>query len=148
MRDSLELLVVAPNHIDQAWRDGAHRLSEAFDRYNAECTIDQLRMRLVRGEATLLTIRKDGKHIVWVAVEFIQYPNMRALHVAALYARHALSAEAFELVMDYGHAGGASVIQCAASGAAKRLYEHKCGYMEAYSILRRPICQAAADHRT
>ena len=144
----MNLYVIGPQHIDRAWREGAHNLSKAFDRYNEECTVEQMRMRLTRGEATLLTIVEDGKHTVWVAVEFIQYPNVRALHVAALYAPHALTEAAFQLVMDYGHAGGASVIQCAASGAAQRLYERKCGYEPAYTLLRRPICQVAAAEAT
>lgn len=141
----MNLFVVNPNHIDQAWRNGASNLAKAFDRYSDECTIEQMKMRLSRGEATLLAIMDGDRYAAWVAVEFIQYPNLRALHVAALYAPGALNDETLHLVMNYGQAAGASVIQCAANGAAKRLYERKCGYEPAYTILRRPICQVAAE---
>lgn len=133
------LCVVAPQHVDRAWADGACLLAKA-ERYAAgECTPDQLKMRLAYGELTLLTIMDGSAHVAWVAVQFIQYANMRVLHIGALYAPGAFNDETFRLVADYARAGGASSIQCAAADGPERLYRHKFGFEKAYTILRKKL---------
>lgn len=133
------LCVVAPQHIDRAWADGACQLVKAERYSDGECTPDQLKMRLAYGELTLLTIMDGPAHVAWVAVQFIQYANMRVLHIGALYAPGAFNDETFRLVADYARAGGASSIQCAAADGPERLYRRKFGFEKAYTILRKKL---------
>lgn len=135
----MNLCVVGPTYIDRAWADGACMLAKAERYSDGECTPDQLKMRLARGELTLLTIMDGEAHVAWVAVQFIQYANMRVLHIGALYAPGAFNDETFSLVAEYGRAGGASQIQCAAADGPERLYRRKFGFQKAYTILRKKL---------
>lgn len=137
--NSMNLLIVGAQHIDRAWADGASQLAKAERYADGECTPDQLKMRLAMGELTLLTIMDGADHVAWVAVQFIQYANIRVLHIGALYAPGAFNDETFSLVADYARAGGASQIQCAAADGPERLYRHKFGFEKAYTILRKKL---------
>lgn len=133
------MCVVAPQHVDRAWADGACSLGKSLHYAAGECTPDQLKMRLARGELTLLTMMQDGVHVAWVAVQFIQYANLRVLHIDALYAPGAFNDETFQHVADYARAGGASSIQCAAAGGPERLYRQKFGFEHIYTIMRKTL---------
>jgi len=146
MRDGVDLFVVAPNHIDQAWRDGAHRLSEAIERARDEVTADQLKMQLARGEMTLLLLKVGGVDS-WYVVEFVQKPNMRVLFVHAMVAAGATTEAAMGKLEEYARQGGASAIDCACYGAAARIFA-RFGFDEIYSIARKPLWLAAAEQRT
>lgn len=100
---------------------------------------DQLKMRLARGELTLLSMMQGDAHVAWAAVQFIQYANRRVLHIDALYAPGTCNEETFTLVADYARAGGASSIQCAAADGPERLYRRKFGFEKAYTILRKKL---------
>lgn len=132
-----EMFVVSPQHIDRAWRDGAHRLSEATER-TEDCTASQLKYRLATGELTLLKIEPDS----WYVVDFLQLANMRVLHIHAMYARGNTTDRAMELLSEYAKAGGASSIQCAAYGGAARIFERRFGFNEVYKVMRKPLWTA------
>ena len=134
----MNLFVVSPTHIDQAWREGASKLSQATKRAADECTGDQLKYRLARGELTLITVTSDPP--LWLAVNFNQHPNMRVLFIYAMAG--ATSGEAMRLVEQYAKQGGASAIECAAYGAAARIGERRYGLSEVYRILRKPLWAA------
>lgn len=136
----MNLYVIGQQHIDRAWKEGAHLLGAACVRSAGECSPGQLKYRLALGELTLLTIRDDEKPVAWMAVKFIQFPNMRALHVEAIYAPGATAA--FDLLADYARAGGASHLQGACGESVARLWKQKFGFEEAYRIMRKPLWAA------
>lgn len=146
MPDSMNLFVVGPEHLDRAWRDGADKLEEALKHAPGECTIDQLKYRIARGETILLMI--EGEKRAWIAVEFWQMPNMRVLHVYAIYAPGATMQAAFELLEQYAIAGGASAIQGACTEAVSKLWARKFGFQEMYRISRRMLWADQAAPRT
>lgn len=131
-----QLSIVHPNFTDQAWRDGAHNLSKACQRAIDECTPDQLKMRISRGELGLIAAMNEGKPKAWAAIEFIQSPNMRILHVYAIYAPGAAFGEVFEVLKDYAKSQGCSAIQGACDEAVSRLWGRRFGFEEAYRIMR------------
>lgn len=135
----MQLLHVAPHQMDQAWRDGAFLLGDACIKSAGEVTADQLKMRLARGELTLLCGSEDGNPVAWAAVTFEQYPNLRALFVYAIWASGHTSAEAFELLAKYGKEGGASVIRGACDEAIARLWARKFGFTQAYQIMEKSL---------
>lgn len=139
-----QLSIVNPTHIDHAWRDGASQLSKACDKSAGECDPGQLKMRLIRGELTLLRAT-DGETTGWAATEMMVYPNFRALHVYAIYAPGAAGVEVFNLLKDYAKGLGASCVQGACNDAVGRLWEKKLGFTEAYKIMRYDLW--AADHK-
>lgn len=134
----MQLFTVGSNHIDRAWREGAHQLSKACERAQGECTASQLKMRLARGELTLLTMTGDPPS--WFAVSFTQHPNMRVLFIYAMSGR--TSDEAMGLIEAYANQGGASAIEFAAYGAAARIGERRFGFSEVYRVLRKELWPA------
>lgn len=132
---TVELLTVPASHIDRAWRDGAHKLSEACDTSGGEITGDQLKLILSRGERTLVVMRRVGEIVGWGAVMVDQRPNVRALHVSAMYAPGGEFEEFFGELKKYAAMNGCSVVRCAAGPVQARLYRMKCGFKPVYEVL-------------
>lgn len=130
-----KLVVVNPAFTDQAWRDGAVSLSEACKRSAGECDPGQLKMRISRGELGLL-MATDGNNKAWAAVEISQTPNLRLLHVYAIYAPGLTFACVFDLLKDYARGNGCSAIQGACDEAIARLWVRRFRFKEAYRIMR------------
>ncbi len=131
-----QLSVVHPHFTDQAWRDGASNLAKACERSAGECTADQLKMRISRGELALVAAVNEGKPKGWAALDFLQTPNMRILHVYAIYAPGAAFGEVFNVLKDYAKSQGCSAIQGACDEAVSRLWSRRFGFKETYRIMR------------
>lgn len=132
MPSSVELVVVPPTHVDFAWRDGAAALGESCVE---ECTPDQLKTILGRGERTLVMLRDEGKAIGWGAFRVDPLPNMRVLHVTNLAAHHAHFELFFAALKDMAHRLGCSRVRCSCLPAQARLFKHKCGFTPVYETL-------------
>lgn len=132
-----KLYVIAKEHIDHAWAEGASNLSIACAKSDGECTGSQMKTRLSLGGLTLLCVREGFKPKAWIAVRFLQFSNLRALHVEAIYAPGAT--DAFPLLEEYAKRGGASVIQGACDDAVARLWHGKFGFKKAYTIMRKAL---------
>lgn len=131
----VELLTVPATHIDRAWRDGAHKLSEACDTSGGEITGDQLKMILSRGERTLLAMRRDGAFVGWGVLRLDQLPNARVLMVTDMYAPGAEFGAFFDELKGFAAMNGCSRIRCAAGPARARLYQMKCDFKPVYQVL-------------
>lgn len=143
-----QLFTIAPEHIDRAWRDGAHNLAHAVKLATGECTADQLKYKLAKGEHILLHIRDENDTCLergaWLAVHFIQCPNVRLLHIAAIYAPGATADAAFDMLKAYAVQGGASAIQGACNDAVAKLWAKRFDFKQAYKIMRCELWTAAA----
>lgn len=131
-----ELKHVPAAFIDQAWKDGAHKLSEACEQSGGEITADQLKMLLARGERTLLAVMQYGQPKGWIVVRLDQLPNVRALHVCELYAPGATFEECREQLWEYARQNGCSEVRCSAKPAQARLYRMRWGFEPIYETLR------------
>ena len=119
-----------PSHmIDQLWRGDADALVSAMARNGGECTGDQLKMMLMRGEMMLI-----GSDDLWAAVQHIQHPNRRVLHVYAVACardgRGMNDADINELA-EYARQTGCTALTCSADKAAERLYA-RYGFVSQY----------------
>lgn len=138
---NLTLCTVGPQFIEYAWSDGAYRLGEVVQSDGTgECTAEQLKGRLLRQECALLAA-VDSHRVPhgWVAVEWLNFPNMRVLHVYAIHAPGATLPNVFDQLCDYARDGGAKAIQGACSEAVLRLWQRKFGFTEVYRIARRML---------
>ena len=131
----MKLLHVPPSHVDIAWRDGAHRLSEACATSGGEVTGDQLKMILSRGERNLIRMDEDGVTTGWGVVRIDQLPNMRVLFVTDMYAPGCGFERFFDKLRAMAQELGCSRIRCAAKPAQSRLYQSKVGAKPVYEIL-------------
>ena len=121
----MKILHIPPQHVDKAWREGAHNLSEACKWASREVTPDQLKMMLSRGERQLLGLDEGGKFVAWAAVQVQQLPNIRVLYVYSIYAPGSTGPEAFRLLADMARAEGCSSIRGACSEQVTRIWERK-----------------------
>ena len=122
-----------PSHmIDQLWHGSADALVSAMARNGGECTGDQLKMMLMRGELLLI-----GSDDLWAAVQHIQHPNRLALHIYAVASKlnsdglnHADIAE----LCEYARQTGCTALTCSADKAAERLYA-RYGFQSQYTTM-------------
>lgn len=134
--DNLRLIPVPAHQIDYAWADGADSLVDAC---SDECTIDQLKYILSRGERQLVRMDEDGKVKGWGVFKVEAFPNMRVFHVTNLVARNAGFQRYFEALTGMAKDMGCSRIRCSAKPATARIYESKLGFQPVYTTLEKVI---------
>ncbi len=134
--DNLRLIPVPSHQVDYAWVDGADCLKDAC---SEECTIDQLKFILSRGERQLVRMDEDGKAKGWGVFKVEAFPNMRVFHVTNLVARNAGFQRYFEALELMAKDLGCSRIRCSAKSGAAKIYETKLGFVPVYTTLERVI---------
>ena len=127
----LNLVVIPPNFVDQAWADGADTLEEAC---SDECTKDQLKLILSRNERTLVRIDRDTT-VGWFVFRVDQCPNIRVFHVTNLVAHNAHFEQFFTEARKIAEVLGCSRIRCCAKPAQSRLYQKLLGFEPLYETL-------------
>ena len=130
--DNLRLVHIPAHQIDFAWRDGADCLKEAC---SEECTIDQLKLVLSRGERELMRMDDETGTVGWGVFKIENYPNLRVLHVTNLVAHGVHFEQFFDLLKTIAEGQGCSRIRCSAKPAQARLYASKLGFMPVYTTL-------------
>lgn len=130
----MKLFHVSPAFIDKAWRDGAHKLSEACEKSCGEITADQLKLMLSRGERQLIGVGEESI-VGWAAIQIQQLPNKRVLYVYSIYAPGATGPEAFGLLKQLAVENGCSSIRGACNDAVSRLWERKFGAKKLYQTM-------------
>lgn len=134
--DHLVLVPIPQRHVDFAWKDGADSLKEACE---SECTIDQLKMLIARGERQLVRMDRDGKKVGWGVFRVDRYPNFTALHVTNLVAHNAHFQQFFDALKAIAADLGCSRIRCSAKPAQARLYAAKLKFSPVYTTLELEI---------
>jgi hypothetical protein len=135
----MQLVHIPPAHIDRAWSEGAHNLSEACKWASREVTPDQLKMMLARGERNLLALEVDGKHVAWAAVQVQQLPNIRILYIYSIYAPGSTGPEAFRLLAETARSEGCSSIRGACAEPVARLWERQFKATRLYTTMEIPL---------
>ena len=118
--------------IDQLWHGSADALVSAMARNGGECTGDQLKMMLMRGELLLV-----GSDDLWAAVQHIQHPNRRVLHIYAVASKlngDGLNQADIAELCEYARQTGCTALTCSADKAAERLYA-RYGYVSQYATM-------------
>ena len=121
--------IVAPNNIYSVWEDIKEYLNVSINVSTHDCTIEQLKMLLVRGEQTLLVSVNDNSKINGaMTVEFINYPNNRVMHITALGGNGIVNDETFSQVESWAKMHGATKASAWAQEAQARLYKIKSNF--------------------
>ena len=121
--------IVAPNNIYSVWEDIKEYLNASINVSTHDCTIEQLKMLLVRGEQTLLvSINEKGVLNGAMTVEFINYPNNRVMHITALGGNGIVNDETFSQVESWAKMQGATKASAWAQEAQARLYKIKSNF--------------------
>jgi hypothetical protein len=130
------LTPIHARHVDYAWRDGANALGEATVE---ECTNDQLKMLIARGERQLLRMDKDGKTVGWAVFRVDMLPNMNVLWLTNLSAHNAHFEQFYVLLEQIAKDLGCSRIRFAASPSHRRLYKMKLKAQDVYQVMEKVI---------
>jgi len=121
--------IVAPNNIYNVWEDVKEYLNASINVSTHDCTIEQLKMLLVRGEQTLLVSVNDNSKLNGaMTVEFINYPNNRVMHITALGGNGIVNDETFSQVESWAKMQGATKASAWAQEAQARLYKIKSNF--------------------
>lgn len=136
MQKGMNLSIVSPDFVDQAWKDGASCLAEACETSGGEITGDQLKLILSRGEQTLVALMIDDQPVGWGAWRVDQYPNVRVLHCTQMVAHNAHFEHFFDELKKAAIYFGCSEIRCSCKPAQARLYRIKLGMEPVYETLR------------
>ena len=121
--------IVAPNNIYSVWEDIKEYLNASINVSTHDCTIEQLKMLLVRGEQTLLvSVNEKGLLNGAMTVEFINYPNNRVMHTTALGGNGIVNDETFSQVESWAKMQGATKASAWAQEAQARLYKIKSNF--------------------
>ena len=118
--------------IDQLWHGSADALVSAMARNGGECTGDQLKMMLMRGELLLI-----GSDDLWAAVQHVQHPNRRVLHIYAVASKlnsDGLNHADINDLCEYARQTGCTALTCSADKAAERLYA-RYGFQSQYTTM-------------
>lgn len=118
--------------VNQAWDKGASSLAYAAKRSNGEWTGDQLKMMLMRGEMMLI-----GSDDLWAAVQHVQHPNKRVLHVYAVCCTpegNGINEHDIAELAEFAKNTGCTALTCSADKAAERLYA-RYGFVPQYTIM-------------
>ena len=121
--------IVAPNNIYSVWEDIKEYLNVSINVSTHDCTIEQLKMLLVRGEQTLLvSINEKGVLNGAMTIEFINRPNSRVMFITALGGHGIVNNETFSQVESWAKMQGATKASAWAQEAQARLYKLKANF--------------------
>ena len=121
--------IVASNNVYNVWDDVETYLNTSMNTSTGDCTVEQLKLLLVRGEQTLLvSVNEDNKLNGAMTVEFINYPNNRVMHITALGGNGIVDSETFSQVESWARLQGATKVSAWAQEAQARLYKIKANF--------------------
>lgn len=135
----IQVQTVAIEYIHQVWDKVAPFLEESAKTGTNDCTVEQLRLLLVKGEQGLLVGVEDGIIVGAMTVELSNQPNQRTATITALGGRGVVDAETFSQVEDWARLAGATKIRAWAQDAQARLYRQKAGFTTVRHVVEKSL---------
>jgi hypothetical protein len=121
----IEVQTVPDNYFHQVWDQVEPMLIRALNASANDYNIHHLKLYVINKVQTLL-IAVDGDKIVGAAtLSLFTYPNHRVATITALGGKAVVNPEAFEQVVQWAKAQGATKIRATARAAQARLYKQK-----------------------
>ena len=132
--------IVASNNIYSVWENVKSYLEASINVSGSDCTLEQLKLLLVRGEQTLLvSVDKDNKLNGAMAVEFINHPNSRVMFITTLGGSGIVNDETFSQVETWARMQGATKVSAWAQEAQARLYKIKANFNTVRMVVEKDL---------
>jgi hypothetical protein len=132
--------IVAPNNIYGIWDKVETYLDASINVSTGDCTLEQLKLLLIRGEQTLLVAADEqGKLTGAMAVEFINYPNSRVMFITTLGGHGIVNNETFSQVEGWARMQGATKVSAWAQEAQARLYKIKANFNTVRMVVEKDL---------
>ena len=122
-----QIQLVSPDFVTTLWDKIQPFFDASFKYSNDDYSIDQIKMLLVNGQQRLLVAVEDEKIIGASAVEFVNYPNQRVLHITSMGGKALIEPDMIKQFEDWARSQGATKIRAFAHDAQARLYRMKMG---------------------
>ena len=134
-----QVQLVSPDFIHTVW-DKVKPFFDASMQYsNDDYSVDQIKQLLVNGYQRLLVAVENNEIVGMISVEFINYPNNRVMHIAALGGKDVVNEETFSQVEDWARSQGVTKIRAFAHDAQARLYRMKMGFNTVTQVVEKTI---------
>ena len=132
--------IVAPNNIYNVWSDVDSFLNASINTSTGDCTVEQLKLLLVRGEQTLLvSTDENGKLNGAMTVEFQNRPSNRVMFITALGGNGIVNNETFEQVENWARMQGATKVSAWCQEAQARLYKLKANFNTVRMVVEKDL---------
>jgi hypothetical protein len=132
--------IVVPNNIYNVWEDIKDYLNASINVSTGDCTLEQLKLLLVRGEQTLLVAtNEEGKLTGAMAVEFINHPNSRVMFITSLGGSGIVNEQTFSQVESWARTQGATKVCAWAHEAQARLYKIKANFNSVRHVVEKDL---------
>ena len=132
--------IVAPNNVYNVWDDVESYLNASINTATGDCTLEQLKLLLVRGEQTLLvSVNKQNKINGAMTVEFQNLPSNRVMFITALGGHGIVNNETFGQVESWARMQGATKASAWAQEGQARLYKIKAGFNTARMVVEKDL---------
>ena len=123
-----QVQVVAPDFVAQVWDKVEPFLKNGIESGVNDCTIEQLKTILMRGQQTLLVSVKDNDINGAMTLEVFSSPNERIALITALGGRGVVDKATFAQVEDWARGQGATKVRAWAQEAQARLYRQNAEF--------------------
>ena len=134
-----QIQLVSPDFVCTVWDKIKPFFDASFKFSNDDYNVDQTKMLLVNGVQKLLIAVDDEKIIGASAVEFINYPNQRVLHIVSMGGRALIEPDMIKQFEDWAKSQGATKIRAFAQDAQARLYKMKMGLDTVTHVVEKSI---------
>lgn len=131
--------VVPPEMVYSLWDKVVGYIDASYHQSSHDCTPDQLKLLLVRGEQTLF-VAVDGEEITGaMTVSIANHPDARVAFITALGGRGVVHESVFAQVEDWMRAQMVTKVYAYAKEAQARLYEQKAGFTTARYVVEKTL---------
>lgn len=134
-----QLKIIPSDYICQLWDQIKHYFEIASKTGTHDYTVEQIKYLLIQGKQTLFVIMDEEKLIGSFSVEFINYPNNRVMHIAAIGGKSVIEDETVKQLEDWARSQGANKIRAFAQEAQARLYRMKMGLNMVTHVVEKTI---------
>ena len=134
-----QIQLVIQDFVSRLWDKIEPFFDASFKYSNDDYNVDQIKMLLVNGVQKLLVAVEDEKIIGDSAVEFINYPNQRVLHITSMGGKALIEPDMIKQFEDWAKSQGATKIRAFAQDAQARLYRMKMGLNTVTHVVEKTI---------
>jgi hypothetical protein len=132
--------IVSPDQIHIVWDKVEGYLNASLKISGDDCTLDQLKLLLVKGfQILLVSIDEENKINGAMTVEFINYPNRRVLFITGLGGIGVVNEQTFSQVEDWARSQGATKVYAWAKDAQTKLYKLKANFNTVRMVVEKDL---------
>ena len=134
-----QIQLVSPDFICKLWDKIEPFFVSSLKYSNDDYNVDQIKMLLVNGQQVCLIAVEENNIIGASAVEFINYPNQRVLHITSMGGKALIEPDMIRQFEEWAKSQGATKIRAFAQDAQARLYKIKMGLNTVTHVVEKTI---------